>query len=128
MAQADRRFGQQVAVFTADGTALVGVLQNFEISIENETHEARALLDTWGYPVSFLGRWSGEGELVRDPVIDSTNKMMALARSRASVPVVVTAWTGGDSYSGQAIVERASHSIPEGAQTIRFRLVGQGAI
>lgn len=128
MAQPDRKFGQQTTVFTIDGVALVGVLQNSEVSLENESHEARALVDTWKYPVPFLGGWRIEGECVRDPVLDATNKLMALARSRASVTVVHTAWSGGDSYTGTGFVELAQHRIPEGAQTIRFRINGQGAL
>lgn len=119
-----RKTGLDVSVFTLGGTAYLADLENATVSVNVDSEDAKGIADAWNYAWATAKGWSIEADTF---VATSAAILTDAASGDALVTVAFT--TGGNTYSGTALIKTASHSTSRAAlQRQKFTLEGQGAL
>ena len=126
MAQSSRLYGAHIDVFSIGGTSYVGLLSNLTVHKEFDTQEAVALKDVDHYPVGIRQSW----EISGDMFVDTSAAVMITLIAGLQVAIILETGpsTSADRYTGNALLTAVDHDLPDGPQTQRFTLTGQGAL
>lgn len=119
-----RKSGLDVAVFSLGGTEYLCDLDNATINVEIDEEDARGVCDDWKFAWATAKGWSLDGELF----VASVAPLMADIISGDAL-VTVSFNTGGNTYTGNALIKSAGHSAGKtGLQKVSAKLSGQGAL
>lgn len=99
------KVGQDVTVFSLDGTDLLGTLREGEIEIENSNDDGSGVADPFEYAVRTKCNWSFKGKLFVNP------RASAVADAVTAPSVVFACNTGGAAYAGNGLLANASHAF-----------------
>src|ERR1051325_10091543 len=101
--------GLQVTVFTLGSTTLVGDLDDCTLTVENNEEDGAAVKDLWENHIPLKGKWQIEAEIF----VATVAGLVTVAAS-ATPTVTVSFNTGGNTYSGTAMIKTAAHHVPDG--------------
>lgn len=122
---ATRLHGLDISVWTVGGQSFIGHVQNATIEMEVETQESRAVQDDYAYPKAKHKSWRCTGTYV----VDTTGLTYpADLQTKFGTTVAISFNTGAGTYTGNGILRRISHAVPDGGQTHDTEIVGQGAL
>lgn len=106
-----------------------GDLQDCTLTVENETEEGKAVVDTWAIPIIVGSKWSLEGTLFLNTSLTS---LMATALAQTlgdetSAAISITLPEG--IFTGYGVITKLDHKVSRGAmQTYSISILGQGAL
>lgn len=120
------KIGGDVTAFTLGGSAMVGQMQNAEMTINVKTAEAKAVNDTDDWPQQ-VGRG---GEIRGEMMIFAAGSAALLGTANSSNPAVAfTFATGANQYSGTAVITSVSHRTErDGLQVYNVSMLTRGAV
>lgn len=125
MAVSARRNGLSVTVFTLGGDSYICELENATVSIEVESEDVAGVCDVWGYEWPLTKSWSLECTCW----VAGSGATMLKDAADGDAQVAVSFTTGGNAYTGVALITSASHEISrKGHQKWSVTLKGQGAL
>ncbi len=112
-----------VTAATIDGTSILAYAQSMDFEITNETEDASGIADRWSEDIVVGSGWRLEGEMHF-----TTSAAFVATAASGDVEVAVSFNSGGNTYAGNAIIQRAAHRAHKRAiQTQNVTLVGVGA-
>ena len=119
-----RKSNFDVSVFTIGGTAYLGDLENATLTVNVDSEEAKGIADEWNYAWATAKGWTIEA----DTFVATTAATLTDAASGDAL-VTVAFTSGGNTYSGNALIKSATHSVGRASlQRQKFSLEGQGAL
>lgn len=115
--------GLDVTLFSLGGTAMVGMLENATLEVTNATEDAAGVNERWAENTIVGSNWRIEGELNVATVAG------ILTEAVGDGAVSVAFETGGNDYTGNGVVETASHQVNRRSlQKQRVSIQGNGAL
>lgn len=125
MAVANRAYGKDLSVFNVATGDVVALVADCTIDFGPDTVDGTCLTDPVPTNRPNRDNFNISFTLVDDPT--STTLSNAVASVGSVIGFICTSSSGGITYEcTNALLQKATHQIPDGGQTIRFDLVAHG--
>lgn len=97
------KVGYDVSVFTLGGVSYLGLLENAELFVENQTEDGSGVNERWGDPEIVGSNWRFEGE-------NHIETLASIVSEAIGDGLLTFVWnSGANTYTGNVLITTASH-------------------
>lgn len=127
MSVGDRRYGKNLSVFSVNTNDVAVLIQSCTIDYGPDTVDGTCLVDAVPTNRPNRNTFSVSFEVVYDPTSAPLNALQSLVGGLVAFHCVSSDVGGTDYQCDEALLQKQTHTIPDGGQTIRFEIVPHGS-